>query len=244
MTTRRGRRSANGKAQRSGLIPPKSRKKRAVATETDGWRLRIDKLFAADRQKAEKILQTCGFSAIAALGFVERLEGLGTTFQLKRGAPAEFRDPNNPAFYAVRLLALALLIEQADPKSLQVGRLWGRYLGGLDLPAIAKAVRDGHLAQHRGPGGSTQSDLGRTIATLVGENPQIDCAGILEYLQGDEAADRFLSTIKRTIFVTGIEYDQATGVVMHQLSFVFRTIFTHQDNAASQRTGLYDAMCS
>ena len=140
----------------------------------------------------------------------------GTTFQLQKDTPKEFDDPSHPCFFAVRLMALAEMIGRADPTSLQVGRRWGQWALGMTLPEISKAARDGHLAKHRGKGGGAVRDLTYTLQMLVKENPSLDRAAVLEYLQSDEALDRFSSTNNRTLFVTGVEIDEVNRSVAYE----------------------------
>lgn len=144
------------------------------------------------------------------------LRAYGAMVQLRKDAPAEFNNLNHPRYYAVRLLALEDMALQADPASVQVGRRWwGQWVLGTTLPEIAKAVRDGHLAQHRGRGGGVLRDLAQTLQVLVKEGLAPDRAALLNYLQSDEALDRFSTTGARTLFNTGVEVDETKGLVTY-----------------------------
>lgn len=198
--------------------------KKLKPRETARWQARISALFEADRKNAEAILLENGFDAERAVKAVKEVRAFGTVLQLHNNAPHEFQDPNNPCFFALRLMVLGQFMREAEPASVQVGMLWGRFKIGMGLPAISTAVRGGHLAQHRGPGGSTQGDLALTLGVLVSENPEIKRVELLAYLQSEAAHDRFHSTENRSLFITGIEIDETNRLI----SYEDRTRSTHK----------------
>lgn len=165
----------------------------------------MDGLYKSESDEAKRILEEHGFSPGTVLKFVKSVSGHGATMDIDQKAPGELRDARHPCFFALRLLALAKLIGDAEPTALQVGRRWGQLAQGLRVPQISKAFRTGHLVKHRGHGGGQVKDLARTIETVLREWPDLDSAGLVIYLRSDEARDRFSSTKKRTIFVTGVD---------------------------------------
>jgi hypothetical protein len=192
--------------QRRGLKLPAKKRGKSKSNKADAWRDRVNGMFKVESELARSILREYGIPPNLALGFIKSVSGFGAVMVIDRTSPKELHDADNPCFFAVRLLALCQLIADADPKSLQVGRMWGRFSLGLGLPKIAKAVRDGHLAKHRGPGGGTANDLTRTLEAVLSEHPNLDSAGVIIYLRGEEAMDRFSSAGPQTIFVTGVEF--------------------------------------
>lgn len=176
----------------------------------------MDGLAAADVDTAAKVLSEHGYSCATALKLIKEVRAFGAIMDIERNAPSEFHDPNHPCFFAVRILALTKLVSQSEPTALQVGRIWGRLGQGLHLPEISKAIRQGHLAKHRGRGGSEANDLTRTIEAVLREHPDLDGAGLVVYLRSEEALDRFNSVEARTIFVTNVEIKNGSVVYEDQ----------------------------
>ena len=168
------------------------------------WRDRIDSMISADVQEALKILEDHGFTSTDALAAMKRRPGIGLAIALHKNAPKEFDDPTYQCYYALRILLLADDIRQADPRAVQIGRLWGRAGHGLQFPAVAKAMEGWWLRSRRGPGGAKTNDLTRTLGQIFKEEPGADRKHVLDYLQSDQAQDDFSAVENPKIHVTGV----------------------------------------
>ncbi|MPY74617.1 MAG: hypothetical protein GEU87_10180 [Alphaproteobacteria bacterium] len=171
-------------------------------------------MWASDLADAKAVLEKHGFTQERALAFVEADSPGTITFRTE--TPSALKDPAHEACHAVRLLLLDKYIEGADPLALQIGRLWARANLGLEFPQIAKAMQAWWISKHSGPGGRRKNDLTRTLQSIIQEIPTADWKRAVDYLQTDEASDRYHSTQDPTIHVTAVELDDTNGVVTYQ----------------------------
>ncbi len=178
------------------------------------WQRRMNKMLAADVSAAEKILIEHGLSAKQALAYVEQATPSGV-IDFRSGAPAMLRDPAHAACYALRMLLLARFIPATDAHALQLGRLWGRASVGMNFPEIARSTQKWWLDAHRGSGGRKENDLTRTLRTILEQKPNADANYVLQYLNSDEALDKFHCTDNPTIHITEIEVDEETGTLKY-----------------------------
>jgi hypothetical protein len=186
-----------------------------MSPEDLAWYNRIESLLAVDIQTAETILAKHGFTPDQALASVMRASSSGVGHQFRPEAPKELRDPTSECCYALRILLLAKGIRESDPKAVQFGRLWGRAAMGLEFPNIATSMRNWLLGQARGPGGAKTNDLTRTLEQIFHDKPSADRKHVLEYLQSEEAYDKFYSIENQEIFVTAVEIDEQAGTMKY-----------------------------
>ena len=187
-----------------------------MKSENQAWLKRIASMIEADVRSAEQILSEHGFTAEQAFGFVKQESTSGVWRQFVPSAPKEFQDPTHQCYYALRILLLAQRIREAEPQSVQFGRLWGRAAVGLEFPDVAKSMRSWLLDQHRGIGGAKPNDLTLSLRQIIQDNADADSAFVLHFLRSEEAADSFHNIEQPSIHITNVEIDTQRGEVIYE----------------------------
>ncbi len=184
--------------------------------ENQAWQKRIESMIEADVCSAKRILKEHGFTVEQAFGSVKRESSAGVWRQFHPNALKEFQDPTHQCYYALHILLLAERIREADPQSVQFGRLWGRSVIGLEFPDVAKSMRAWLLEQHRGIGGAKPNDLTLSLRQIIQENTDADSAFVLDFLRSEEAADSFHNIEQPLIHITNVEIDDQRGEVIYE----------------------------
>lgn len=184
--------------------------------EDSAWHKRVESKLSTDILAAEKILVENGFTREDALNSVKRESDSSVWRQFHPDAPKEFQDPTNQCFYALRILLLDKRIRDSDPRGLHFGWLWGQAAMGLTFPDIAESMRSWLLDQQRGIGGAKANDLTLTIQQIFRDKPDADSNYVLDYLQSEEAKDRFFNIDEPTVHVINVEFDEQSDQLTYE----------------------------